>query len=153
VRWSWQPGIADAHPEAPYTFTYRIPGVGDSASVEVWVVPPHDPPRFNVCASVTRPGPCFNDGMDVVPGEAVHLRGRITPAHPGTGRVLRLGPEDRGWTVVANVAIARDGTARWSWFPRLRDVRLKSPYRFRFLAPGLARSNGIEIWVQPPHGR
>jgi hypothetical protein len=151
VRWSWRPGPRDAHPEAPFTFGFRIPGVGNSDQVSVWIVPPHDPPVFRVCASTaaTRAS-CHNGGVDYEVGRTVHLRGRITPAHPGFGQVLRRRPDDARFTVVGTIGIAEDGTTRWSWRTRARDVDRKAPYLFALRIPGLGRSNVVEVWVLPP---
>jgi len=130
--------------------------VGTTIAVLTLVVPAEPAPaheddhRFRVCAAVsTTDRDCYGS-VTYEAGQTVFLRGRLRPAHPGFGQVLRAAPGGR-WRVVGTIGVQQDGRARWSWTARTRDVDGGRPHRFAFRVPGVARSNVVEIWIVPRH--
>lgn len=108
------------------------------------------PTRFTACAAVSATAPrCYNGGVTYALGQTVYLRGRVTPAHPGYGEVLRQAPGGHRFRVVGTMGVGTDGRIRWSWNPRPRDVNRGEPYLFAFRIPGVGRSNVVEIWIVP----
>jgi hypothetical protein len=104
---------------------------------------------FRLCAAVSTVDPrCYNGGVTYEAGQTVYLRGRLTPAHPGFGQVLRRAPGDR-WRVVGIMGVQDDGRVRWSWPTRRRDIDGAHPYLFAFRVPGVAGSNLVEVWIVP----
>jgi hypothetical protein len=109
--------------------------------------------RFTICATVSATSPrCYNGGVTYEVGQTVYLRGRITPAHPGFGQVLRRAPSSQRMRVVGTMGVAADGRIRWSWPTRARDVDGGEPHLFAFRIPDVGRSHLVEVWVVPRHG-
>jgi hypothetical protein len=109
-----------------------------------------EPTRFRLCAAVSTTDPrCYNGGVTYEAGRTVFLRGRVSPAHPGFGQVLRRDPGQGRYRVVGTIGIAQDGRIRWSWPTTRRDIDRGRPYLFAFRIPDVARSNPVEIWIVP----
>ncbi len=107
-------------------------------------------PRFTACAAVSATAPrCYPRGVTYEVGRTVFLRGRITPARPGFGEVVRRAPQGRRYVPVGTIGIQTDGRIRWSWTPRRRDVNRAEPYLFAFRIAGVGRSSAVEVWVVP----
>lgn len=107
-------------------------------------------PRFTACAAVSATAPrCYTGGVTYEVGRTVFLRGRITPARPGFGEVVRRAPQGRRFVPVGTIGIGTDGRIRWSWTPRRRDVNRAEPYLFAFRIAGVGRSSVVEVWVVP----
>ena len=108
------------------------------------------PSRFTACAAVSATAPrCHRGGATYEVGRTVYLRGRVTPAQPGFGDVVRRAPHGRRFVPVATMGIGTDGRIRWSWTPRRRDIDRAEPYLFAFRVRGVGRSPAVEVWVVP----
>ena len=106
--------------------------------------------RFTACAAVSATARrCYTGGATYEVGRTVFLRGRITPARPGFGEVVRRAPQGRRFVPVGTIGIGTDGRIRWSWTPRRRDVNRAEPYLFAFRIAGVGRSSAVEVWVVP----
>ena len=112
----------------------------------------HEPDRFTACAAVSAGAArCHRRGVTSEHGRTVFLRGRVVPAHPGFGEVLRRMPRSRREVRVGTIGVAPDGRIRWSWVPKRRHIRPAAPYRFVFRLPGIGRSNPVPVWIVHPH--
>jgi len=108
------------------------------------------PRRFTACAAVSATTRrCYGSGVTYEVGQTVFLRGRVTPAHPGFGEVMRQAPGGSGLRTAGIMGVGTDGRIRWSWTPRRRDVSRAEPHLVAFRISGVARSNVVEIWVVP----
>lgn len=106
--------------------------------------------RITACAAVSATAPrCYRGGATYEVGRTVFLRGRVTPAQPGFGDVVRRAPDGRRFVPVGTMGIGTDGRIRWSWTPRRRDVNRAEPYLFAFRIAGVGRSPAVEVWVVP----
>lgn len=108
------------------------------------------PARFTACAAVSATAPrCYSGGATYEVGRTVFLRGRVTPARPGFGTVLRRAPHGHQFAAVGTIGVGTDGRIRWSWTPRRRDIDRAEPYLFAFRVHGVGRSPAVEVWVVP----
>jgi hypothetical protein len=106
--------------------------------------------RFTACAAVSATAPrCYRGGVTYAVGRTVFLRGRVMPAQPGFGDVVRRAPHSRRFVPVGTMGIGSDGRIRWTWKPRRRDVDRAEPYRFAFRVHGVGQSPAVEVWVVP----
>ena len=106
--------------------------------------------RFTACAAVSATAPrCYRGGVTYEVGRMVFLRGRVMPAQPGFGDVVRRAPHSRRFVPVGTMGIGTDGRIRWSWTPRRRDIDRAEPYLFAFRVHNLGRSPAVEVWVVP----
>jgi hypothetical protein len=106
--------------------------------------------RFTACAAVSATAPrCYRGGVTYEVGRTVFLRGRVMPAQPGFGDVVRRAPHGNLFVPVGTMGIGTDGRIRWSWTPRRRDIDRAEPYLFAFRVQGVGRSPAVEVWVVP----
>jgi hypothetical protein len=106
--------------------------------------------RFTACAAVSATAPrCYRGGVTFAVGRTVFLRGRVSPAQPGFGAVVRRAPHGRRFVPVGTMGIGTDGRIRWSWIPRRRDIDRAAPYLFAFRVHGVGQSPAVEVWVVP----
>lgn len=109
------------------------------------------PERFTACAAVSRTAPRCHRSVTYENGRTVFLRGRITPARPGFGAVLRRMSRGRRFVRVGTIGVAANGRIRWSWAPQRRHVQPAAPYTFVFRVPGAGRSTPTAVWIFPQH--
>jgi hypothetical protein len=110
----------------------------------------HPVKRFTACVSLTPTTPeCNRQGAIVDAGATVHLRGRVSPAHPGFGEVWWRAPGADRFTMIAVMGVNDQGRIRWSWRTTPSDVAA-TPHTFQFRIPGHGRSWATKVRVRRP---